>query len=145
MGRSLIVYFSATGTTAKVAQRIAKRCEGVLYEIQPELPYTDSDLDWHDKLSRSTVEMQDPESRPAIVSALPDIAKYDWIYLGFPIWWGVAPRIVNSFLDQVDLTGKAVHVFVTSGSSGVDEAVADLKRLYPKLDIVEAERFGAII
>lgn len=89
--------------------------------------------------------MQDPASRPAIVSTLPDIAKYDRIYLGFPIWWGVAPRVVNSFLDQVDLTGKAVHVFVTSGSSGVDEAVADLKRLYPKLDIVEAERFGAII
>lgn len=95
MGRSLIVYFSATGTTAKVAQRIAKRCEGVLYEIQPELPYTDSDLDWHDKHSRSTVEMQDPASRPAIVSTLPDIAKYDRIY--FPL------RLVCAYLSRCNL------------------------------------------
>ena len=145
MGRSLIVYFSATGTTAKVAQRIAKRCEGVLYEIQPELPYTDSDLDWHDKLSRSTVEMQDPASRPAIVSALPDIAKYDRIYLGFPIWWGIAPRFLISFLDHVYFWVMSFLVFFTSVSSGVVEAFEYKKRLYPKLDIVEADRFGAII
>ncbi len=128
----LVAYFSATGTTQKVAQQLAQVADADLFEITPEKPYTDADLDWHNKQSRSSVEMQDKTSRPAITGKVENMDQYTVIYVGFPIWWYTAPTIVNSFLDQYDLTGKTIIPFATSGGSTVDGALKDLKAAYPQ-------------
>ena len=133
--KTLVAYFSATGTTARAAQRIANETGGELHEIAPAEPYTAADLDWHDELSRSTVEMKDPKSRPAIKADSLDMAAYDVVYIGYPIWWGVAPRVINTFIESHDLKGKRIVPFATSGGSGVDESVDALKASYPELDI----------
>ena len=129
MANRLIAYFSATGTTAKAAESIAKAVQGDLFEIQPQTAYSPADLNWHDEKSRSSLEMKDPSSRPLIQKPVLDLSGYDEIYLGFPIWWGVAPKVIYTFLDDVMPTGKIIHVFVTSGSSGVQEALDDLKKI----------------
>lgn len=132
--KTLVAYFSATGTTAKVAAMVANVTGGELYAITPEKPYTSADLDWHDKQSRSSVEMNDPKSRPAIQGKKKDIADYDVIYLGYPIWWGIAPTIINTFIESHELKGKTVIPFATSGSSGIDKSVTELKRAYSDLN-----------
>ena len=116
MKKILVAYFSASGETAKLAKTIAGVVDGDLFEIVPEVPYTAADLDWMDKGSRSTAEMNDDNSRPAIVSKLADMAQYDTVFVGFPIWWYQAPRIIETFLESYDFAGKTVIPFATSGS-----------------------------
>lgn len=116
--KSLVAYFSASGVTAKAAWKLAEAAGADLYEIKPEVPYSDADLNWMDKKSRSSVEMNDPSSRPAIAEPLPDMEKYDVIFVGFPIWWYVAPTIIHTFLESYDFSGKTIVPFATSGGSG---------------------------
>ncbi len=132
-GKVLVAYFSATGTTEQAARRLADVTGGDLYEIRPAEAYTAADLDWHDGDSRSSVEMKDVAARPAIAGELPDVSGYDVVFVGFPIWWGVAPRIINTFLDSCDLAGKAVVPFATSGGSGLAKAEEELRTAYPAL------------
>lgn len=117
MSNKLVAYFSASGVTAKVAEKLSKAIGAELYAIEPETPYTKADLDWTDKKSRSTIEMNDPASRPAIAGKLGNMADYDTVFVGFPIWWYVAPTIINTFLEGYDLTGKTIIPFATSGGS----------------------------
>lgn len=114
----LVAYFSASGVTAKAAWKLAEVSGADIYEVKPEIPYTDADLNWMDKKSRSSAEMNDPSSRPAIAEQLPDMEKYDVIFVGFPIWWYVAPTIINTFLESYDFSGKTIIPFATSGGSG---------------------------
>ena len=132
--RTLVAYFSATGTTEKAAKQIAEVTGGALYEIQPAKKYTSADLDWHDKSSRSSVEMADASSRPALRSQPQNLAAYDTIYIGFPIWWNLAPRIINSFIEKGDFTGKILIPFATSGGSRISNAEQELKKAYPSLN-----------
>ncbi len=127
MGKTLVAYFSASGTTARVAENLAQAAGADLYEIKPAVPYTKDDLNWMDKKSRSSVEMNDKSSRPELADKDADIAAYDTVLLGFPIWWYVAPTIVNSFLESYDFSGKRIILFATSGGSGFGNAVAELK------------------
>ena len=131
MSKILVAYFSPTGTTKRAAQDIAKALEADLYEISPETPYTSGDLNWMDKHSRSTVEMNYLASRPAMAGDVPDVSGYDTVFLGFPIWWYVEPKIVDTFLESCDLSGKRVIPFATSGGSGIDRAEQSLARLCP--------------
>ena len=119
MSKKLVAYFSASGVTAQVAGKLAEAVVADLFEIAPKVPYTKADLDWMDAKSRSTVEMKDPGSRPELAAALPNAADYDTVYVGFPIWWYVAPTIVNTFLESIDLSGRTVVPFATSGGSGM--------------------------
>ena len=130
----LVAYFSASGVTEGVAKQLAEVTGGDLHQIQPEQPYTEADIDWRDKQSRSTLEMQDKTSRPAITDKLDSISQYDTIYVGFPIWWGTAPTIVNTFMEAYDFTGKTVILFATSGGSGIEQAVSDFKAAYPQVN-----------
>ena len=130
-GKTLVAYFSATGTTEKAAKLVAEAIDGTLYEIQPAKKYTAADLDWHDKSSRSSVEMADSKSRPALKSKLENLADYDTIYIGFPIWWNLAPRIINTFMESGNFAGKTVIPFATSGSSGISNAEKELRKSYP--------------
>ena len=130
--KTLVVYFSATGTTKAAAQRLAKEFNADLYEITPEVPYTAADLDWRDKNSRSTIEMKDKSSRPAIKGHCDNIADYDVVWIGFPVWWYTAPTIVNTFIEAHDLSGKTLKVFATSGGSDVKDSYNDLKKAYPQ-------------
>ena len=117
--KTLVAYFSASGQTAKLAKTLAGVTGGDLFEIAPETAYTAADLDWMDKKSRSTIEMKDPESRPAIAGKVADMAQYDTVFVGFPIWWYQAPRIIETFLESYDFSGKTVIPFATSGGSGM--------------------------
>lgn len=119
MSRKIVAYFSASGVTAKVAEALAEAIGADIYEIAPEVPYTKADLDWMDKKSRSTLEMNDPASRPAINGKRDNMADYDTVFVGFPIWWYVAPTIINTFLESYDLTGKTIVPFATSGGSDI--------------------------
>ena len=132
--KTLVAYFSATGTTAKAASNIAKIIGGKLFEITPQVPYTDADLDWNNKQSRSSVEMNDAQSRPALQTTKPDIAEYDVVFIGYPIWWNLAPRIVNTFIENHNLKGKVIIPFATSGGSGISNSVSELKKAYPELN-----------
>lgn len=127
MSKILVAYFSASGNTAKVAENLAKVIGADLYEIKPAVPYTQADLNWMDKKSRSSVEMSDKTSRPVLADTKADISGYDTILLGFPIWWYVAPTIINSFLESYDFSGKKIVLFATSGGSGFGKTVAGLK------------------
>jgi flavodoxin len=127
MGKKLVAYFSASGVTAALAKTLAEAAGAGLYEIKPEVPYTKADLDWRDKESRSTIEMQDPSSRPAIAGKDANIADYDVVFVGFPIWWYVAPTIINTFLESYDFSGKIIVPFATSGSSGLGKTIEKLK------------------
>lgn len=133
--KTLVAYFSATGTTKAAAEKIAAATGGELFAIEPQKPYTQADLDWTDKQSRSSVEMSDASSRPALKAKKTDIAAYDTIYIGFPIWWYTAPRIINSFIEAHNLKGKVIFPFATSGSSSIEASVNDLRKSYPTLDI----------
>ena len=128
----LVAYFSCTGTTAAVAGQVAKATGGDLYEIQPAKAYTAADLDWTDKQSRSTIEMQNKASRPAIKGKVANMKQYNTIYLGFPIWWYIAPTIINTFLEAHDLQGKTIVPFFTSGGSGAGKTLQYLRPSAPK-------------
>lgn len=132
MKRTLVAYFSATGTTKRAAQQLAKEKDADLFEIAPAVPYTAADLDWRDKSSRSTLEMKDKSSRPAIKGTCANMADYDTVWIGFPVWWYTAPTIINTFIEAHDLSGKTICVFATSGGSGVSSSANDLKKAYPQ-------------
>ena len=125
--KSLVAYFSASGVTARAAKTLAEAAGADLYEIKPKTPYTKADLNWMDKNARSSIEMNDPSSRPEIADQNADIASYDGIFLGFPIWWYVAPTIINTFLESYDFSGKTIVLFATSGGSGLGKTVEKLK------------------
>lgn len=137
MAKTLVTYFSATGTTKDVATRLARVADGDLFAIVPANPYTSADLDWRDKRSRNTLEAADPSCRPAITSRVECIEDYDTIFLGFPIWWYVAPAIVNTFLESYDLTGKTIVLFATSGGSGMGKTASILRASAPGAKIVD--------
>jgi flavodoxin len=127
MAKSLVAYFSASGITAKVARNLAEVTGADLYEIKPAQPYTDKDLNWMDQNARSTVEMNDKSFRPPIIKDNPHIEKYDTIFVGFPIWWYVAPTIINTFLEAYDFSNKKIVLFATSGGSGFGGTVDNLR------------------
>ena len=131
--KTLVAYFSATGTTKALAEKIASQLNADLYEIKPEVPYTAADLDWRDKTSRSTIEMQDKNSRPAMIKDLENAESYTTIYIGFPVWWYTAPTIINTFLESYDFSGKNVVFFAISGGSTIDKANAEFRTAYPTL------------
>lgn len=132
--RVLVAYFSATGTTKKAAQRIANARRATLIEIKPQQPYTSEDLDWTNDNSRTSLEMKDKKSRPAVKKLAVNIADYDVIFLGFPIWWGTCPTIINTFMESTDFKGKTILPFATSGGSSIDKACKDLKAAYPDVN-----------
>ena len=142
-GKMLIAYFSASPSrrTAQVAHKIVDVIGGALYEIVPATPYAQDDLNWNDEKSRSSIEMRDPNSRPAIAEPLPDLAPYDVIFIGFPIWWYVAPHIINTFLESYDLTGKTIIPFATSGGSSMGQTTVHLRPSAEGAVVKEGRRF----
>ena len=139
MNKILVAYFSASGVTKKIAEMLAKEANADLYEIKPEIPYTKEDLNWMDKTSRSSIEMGDKSFRPVIVKDELDPSRYDQILLGFPIWWYVAPTIVNTFLESYDFTGKNITLFATSGGSGFGKTAEELQVSAPNAVIKEGK------
>ena len=139
MGKKLVAYFSASGTTRKIAQMVAEAAGADLYEIAPKVPYTAADLNWMDKKSRSSVEMSDKKIRPEMTDDTVNIAEYEEILVGFPIWWYVAPTIVNTFLEKYDFSGKKIILFATSGGSGFGNTVRELEPSAPGAQIVEGK------
>lgn len=143
MSKILVTYFSASGVTKSVAKRLANIVNGDLYEIEPKEKYTDEDLDWRNKKSRSSIEMKNNESSPEIVLKNINIDDYDVILIGFPIWWGVAPRVVNTFIESINLNGKTIIPFCTSGGSGMSYCENDLRKRYPNFNWKQGKRlFG---
>lgn len=143
MNKTLVAYFSPTGTTAKVAKTLASAIGGELYEILPAQPYTQGDLDWTNPKSRSSIEMNDAAFRPAIAGSVQNMQQYDTIFLGFPIWWYIAPTIINAFLEQYDLSGKTIIPFATSGSSGMGETNSALEGSCPGALLKNGKRFSS--
>ena len=137
----LVVYFSATGTTRGVAEKLAEGLSADLYEIVPDEPYTDADLNYNDSRSRTSIETDDPTCRPAIAGELPDLTAYDTIFIGYPIWWGDTPRIVSNFVEHVDLADKTMAVFFTSGSSGLGSSMKHLEEQAAAGTWLEGKRF----
>ena len=131
----LVVYFSATGNTKAVAEEITRLTGADLYEIVPAVPYTDEDLNYNNNECRANQEMNDASARPAIGSEAMDVSSYDTVFIGYPIWWGTMPRIINTFLDTYDLSGKTVLPFCTSGSSGITQSVSDIRAAEPDADV----------
>lgn len=144
MGKKLVAYFSASGTTKKIAEMIAQAAKADLYEILPKQPYSKADLNWMDKKSRTSVEMSDKKFRPEITKADINISGYDEVIMGFPIWWYVAPTIINTFLESYNFSGKKIVLFATSGGSGFGNTVSELKPSAPDAVIVEGKVFGNI-
>ncbi len=136
MSKTLVAYFSASGVTKKSAEKIAQAANADIFEIEPSVLYTDADLDWRNKNSRSSVEMSDLSSRPAILKKVENMSQYDTVIIGFPIWWYTAPTIINTFIESYDLSGKKIALFATSGGTGIEKSVSDLKAGYPELNIV---------
>lgn len=140
MSKKLVAYFSASGVTAKVADMLADAVGADIYEIRPEVPYTKADLNWRDKKSRSTIEMNDRTSRPAIADKNAKVEQYDTIFLGFPIWWYRAPSIINTFLESYNFSGKKIILFATSGGSKFGKTVEELKVSVPATcEIIEGK------
>ena len=131
MNKTLVAFFSAIGNTKRVAEKLAAAIDSDLYEIKPAVPYTSADLNWRDRHSRSSVEINDPSSRPELTDYHANIAGYDRIFLGFPIWWYTAPTVVRSFLESYDFTGKTIILFATSGGSGLGKTAKELASSCP--------------
>lgn len=142
MSKKLVVYFSASGVTARLAKTLSQAAEADLYEIKPEVPYTQADLNWNNSQSRSTIEMQNPTFRPPIADKSASIDAYDVIFIGFPIWWYVAPTIINTFLESYDFSGKVIIPFATSGGSGMGET---LKKLKPSVSDTACWKDGKVL
>lgn len=143
MKNAMVAYFSASGVTAKVARRLAKAIDADLFEIRPETPYTKADLNWMDKKSRSTLEMNDPSCRPAMAQ-VPDVSAYDVIFVGFPIWWYREPSIIDTFMESTDFTGKTVVPFCTSGGSGIGDSAQNMQALARGAVVKKGRRFSAL-
>lgn len=141
MSRKLVAYFSASGVTAKAAETLADAIGAHIHCIEPKMPYTEADLNWRDKQSRSSVEMNDPTSRPEISGRRDDIEDFDTIYIGFPIWWYVAPTIINTFLESYNLEGKTLVIFATSGGSGMGKTLEKLQPSCPGAKLIEGKVF----
>ena len=139
MGKKLVAYFSAGGNTAKLAKKLAEAADADLYEIRPAKAYTSADLNWQDKQSRSSIEMSDHNSRPELADRSADMSAYDTVYVGFPVWWYIAPTIINTFLESCDFSGKRIILFATSGGSGFGKAVQNLKVSAPDAEIIEGK------
>lgn len=138
----LVAYFSATNTTEGVAEHIANGLNADIYEIVPEEPYTDADLNYNDNNSRTTIEMNDPDARPAIIGSVEDMEQYDIVFIGYPIWWGEAPRIVSTFVESYDFSGKTIVPFCTSGGSGVGSSETNLEQLTDGADWLSGKRLN---
>ncbi len=134
MSKKLVAYFSCSGVTGKAAKTLAEAAGAELYEIKPAVPYTKTDLDWNNKKSRSTVEMNDPSSRPEIADRSACVENYDIVFVGFPIWWYAAPTIINTFLESYDFSGKTVVPFATSGGTGINGCEKKLQNTYPDIN-----------
>lgn len=143
MKNAMVAYFSASGVTAKVARRLAKAIDADLFEIRPETPYTKADLNWMDKKSRSTLEMNDPSCRPAMAQ-VPDVSAYDVFFVGFPIWWYREPSIIDTFMESADFTGKTVVPFCTSGGSGIGDSAQNMQALARGAVVKKGRRFSAL-
>lgn len=143
MSKVLVAYFSASRVTAQVAERLAKETGADLFEIEPEIPYTDEDLDWQDKGSRSSVEMSDRGCRPAIRSKVGDMSQYQVVFIGFPVWWYREPSIIDTFMEAYDFTGKTVIPFATSGGSPMGEAGENMQALAAGAKVMDGKRFAA--
>ena len=139
----LVAYFSASGVTAKVANKLSKAVGADLFEIKPAQPYTSADLDWTDKKSRSSVEMNDRNTRPAIANKVADMSKYDVVFVGFPIWWYREPSIIDTFMESYDFSGKQVVPFATSGGSGMGDSGSIMQKLAPKAKVDSGKRFSS--
>ena len=144
MSKTLVAYFSASGVTAALASRLAGAIGADLFEIKPEKPYTEADLDWMDKNSRSSVEMKDRNCRPEIAEK-PETGEYDRIFVAFPVWWYREPSIIDTFMESADFTGKTVIPLCTSGSSGIGESASNLQSLAPGATVKEGKRFAASV
>ena len=140
MNKTLICYFSATGITKKEAEKLARILKGDLFEIEPVTKYTEEDLDWRNENSRSSIEMKDENSRPEVLNKIEHLENYDTILIGFPVWWYKAPTIINTFIEENDLTNKDIFVFVTSGSSSFEESFNTLHNTYPNLKFLRGTR-----
>lgn len=138
---SLVAYFSYSGVTKRQAEKLAEKAGADLFEIKAAQPYTAADVNWQDESSRNVKEYHDASSRPEIAGKT-DLSKYDTVYVGFPIWWYTNPRIINTFFDSYDFTGKKVVLFATSGSTGVDGALKELRKTYPQINFVKGARIG---
>ena len=142
MSKTLIAYFSASGVTARLAKTLESATGGDVYEIKPVTPYTGADLNWNDKQSRSSVEMKDRAARPAVAVPVENVAQYDYVFVGFPIWWYEAPRIVQTFLESYDFSGKTVIPFATSGGSGMGKTAAILQKSCPAAKVLPGIRMS---
>lgn len=143
MSKTLVAYFSASGVTARLANTLKAAVEGDLYEIKPATPYTSADLNWNNNKSRSSMEMNDKTSRPTIAEPVADMSQYDTVFVGFPIWWYEAPRIVQTFLESYDLSGKTVVPFATSGGSGIGKTSDILQKSCPAAKMLPGKRLGS--
>ena len=139
MSKKLVAYFSASGVTKRYAEKLARAAGADLFEIKPSVLYTNADLNWQNSNSRSSVEMKNPDSRPEIAEKLPDMDSYDTVFVGFPIWWYVAPTIINTFLESYDFSGKTVVLFATSGGSGMGRTAEVLRKICPDADIKDGK------
>ena len=137
MTKTLVAYFSASGVTAKVAEDLAAALNADSFEIAPEQPYTNADLNWRDKTSRTTIEMNDEACRPAIAGDAADMAAYDTVFVGFPVWWYVEPRIIDTFLEAYDFSGKTIVPFATSGGSGLGQAPQRMQTIAPNAKVLQ--------
>ncbi len=144
MGKKLVAYFSASRVTKATAERLAKAAGADIFEIKPAVPYTRADLDWTNQKSRSSVEMNDPDSRPEISERLSNMADYDVVFIGFPVWWYVAPVIINTFMESYDFSGKTLIPFATSGGSGMGKSVEILKILCPNANWEEGKMLNHV-
>ena len=144
MGKTLVSYFSATGATKRLAQKIAKTIDADIFEIQPSIKYTNEDLRWPSRGNRSCIEMKNRKYRPGILNKIDNIDEYDEIFLGFPVWYYTAPTIINTFIEQNDLIGKAIYIFVTSGVNSVDKSIIDLQKTYPEICFISGKRFSGV-
>ena len=142
MSKKLVAYFSASGTTAKVAKKMAEAIGADLFEIKPEIPYSGADLNWQNKNSRSSVEMNDRSSRPAIAVKAVNMPQYDVVFVGFPVWWYREPSIIDTFMESYDFAGKTVIPFATSGGSGLGDSAANMQKLAKGAKVVNGKRFS---
>lgn len=142
MSKSLVAYFSASGVTKRVAEKLAKETGADVFEIQAETPYTNADLNWQNNMSRSSVEMNDRSCRPAICSKVEDMEQYDVIFVGFPIWWYREPSIIDTFMEAYDFSGKTLVPFATSGGSGLGDSGKNMEALAPKANVADGRRFA---
>ncbi len=142
MGRILVSYFSASGVTRRLAEKISKVLEADIFEIEPKIKYTNDDLKWPSKTNRSFLEMKNKSSRPLVLNKIENTDDYDVVFLGFPIWYDAAPTIVNTFIEENDLSGKDVYIFVTSGVHSVEKSIKELQKTYPYINFISGKRFS---